>query len=98
MLSTTKFIDNPDHDGFVVAHTERFDGLVDLVTSMRNEGVQLHGSAEMKHVAEIPGIIIEQYCFQNGVKWDEFWADAKHIKRICNDPDLSYFRVAPGRV
>jgi hypothetical protein len=100
MLSTTKFIDNPDRpDEFVVAHTARFDGLVDLVGKMRNENVRFFGnSTEMRHVAEIPGILIEQYCFNNGVSWAEFWADSKHIKQMCNDPDLAYFRVAPGRV
>lgn len=101
MLSTTQFLDNPDRpDEFVVAHTARFDGLVDLVGKMRNEGIELMGGPgkEMRHVAEIPGIVVEQYCFQNGVSWAEFWADDKHIKRMCNDPDLAYFRVAPGRV
>ena len=100
MLSTTQFLDNPDRpDEFVVKHTARFDGLVDLVGKMRNEEVRFFkNDKEMRHVAEIPGIVIEQYCFQSGVSWAEFWADDKHIKKICNDPDLAYFGVTPGRV
>jgi hypothetical protein len=94
--TTTEFIANPDKDETVVVHTERFDGLVDMVKALSNEG--FHGTKEMRHVAEIPGIIIEQYCFQTGVSWAEFFADPKHIKAICNDPAFAYLRVAPGRV
>lgn len=94
--SVTEFIANPDKDETVIVHTETFDGLVDITKAMANEG--LHGSKEMRHVANIPGIIIEQYCFTHGVSWAEFWTDNKHIKAICNDPAFAYLRVAPGEV
>lgn len=94
--TTTEFISDPDSDRTVVAHTERFDGLVDTVKAMANEG--MHGSKEMKLMAVVPGIIIEQYCFMTGISWAEFFADKKHIKALCNDPAFAYLRVAPGEV
>lgn len=96
MSSTTEYLHNPDRDETVVAHTERFDGLLDHNAELR--ATQQYGEADMRHVANIPGIIIEQYCLTTGVSWAEFFADNKHIKTILNDPQFAYFRVAPGRV
>jgi hypothetical protein len=95
-MNKTEFISNPDKDETVIAHTVNFDGLIDRNKALANEG--FHGSKEMRHVAEIPGIVIEQYCFTRGVSWAEFWADQKHIKAILNDSDMAYFRIAPGKV
>lgn len=96
MTSWNEVFANPDRDETIVAHTERFDGLLDVVGALRNEGG--HGTKEMRLMALLPGIVIEQYCYINQVQWSEFFADSKHIKRLCNDPDMAYFRVAPGRV
>lgn len=93
---TTEFISNPDKDETVIKHTSDFGNMLDVVTAMRNEG--LHGSDDMKLMALVPGIVIEQYCFVNKVTWDEFFRDPKHIKALCNDPDNAYWRVAPGVV
>lgn len=93
---TTEFIANPDKDETVVVHTAEFGDMVDTVTALRNEGY--HGSEEMKLVAILPGIVIEQYCFVNHVSWEEFWSDPKHVKALCNDSANAYWRVAPGRV
>lgn len=96
MHSTTEFIAHPDKDETVVVHTARFDGLLDHNAELR--ATQQYGDKDMRHVANIPGIVIEQYCFLRGVSWQDFFRDPKHIKAICNDPDMAYFRVAPGEV
>ncbi len=96
MTTTTQFIADPDRDQTIIAHTERFDGLLDHNAELR--ATQQFGDKEMRHVANIPGIIIEAYCFQTGVSWSEFWSDQKHMKVILNDPQFSLFRIHPGRV
>lgn len=96
MSSITEFIANPDKDETVIAHTATFDGLLDHNAELR--ATRQFGDSEMRHVANIPGIVIEQYCLMRGVTWMEVFKDPKHIKAICNDPDLAYFRVAPGEV
>lgn len=96
MHSTTDFIANPDKDETVVVHTARFDGLLDHNAELR--ATRQFGDKDMKHVANIPGIVIEAYCFRIGITWQEFFRDPKHVKSICNDPDMSFFRVAPGKV
>ena len=94
--TTTEFISHPDKDETVVVHTSDFGDMLDMVSALRNE--ELTGSKDMKLMAVLPGIMIEQYCFVNGVSWAEFFQDPKHVKALCNDPDNAYWRVAPGRV
>ena len=94
--SVQQVISHPDKDQTVIVHTERFDGLLDHVAELRNTGK--HGSKEMRHVAEIPGIMIEDYCYKIGISFEEFFAEQKHMKALLNDPAMAYFRVAPGKV
>lgn len=92
----TNVISDPDKDQTIIVHTERFDGLLDHNAELR--ATKEFGSSEFRHVANIPGILIENYCYQKGISWQEFFKEKQHIKNMCNDPDLAYFRVAPGKV
>lgn len=58
----------------------------------------LTGDQEMQHLAEFPGVLIEQYCHQNGIEWDEWFQNPVHARRMLNDPDLAHFRVKRSRV
>jgi hypothetical protein len=57
-----------------------------------------HGSSEFKHAAKLPREAIEAYCNNLRISFEEFMRDRKHIKAMCNDPDLRDFRIWPGRV
>jgi len=61
-----------------------------------NEG--LHGSSDMKHAARIPAVIVEKYCNDNGITYRDFMNGREHIRRMLNDPSLSYFRIWKGAV
>lgn len=56
------------------------------------------GNAEFRHAANVPGIVIEQYCQSNGIRFDEFMGDPAHIRRLLNDPDLAGFRIWTGKI
>lgn len=58
----------------------------------------LTGSRDMRHLAEFPGYLIEQYCNQKGIGWDEWFQNPVHARVMLNDPDLSHFRVSVGKV
>ena len=57
-----------------------------------------HGTNEMKLAASIPYVMVEKYINDNGITFAEFMANQDHIKRVCNDPAMSHFRIWPGRV
>jgi hypothetical protein len=95
-ISKTDFFSDPDKEEVVAVHNMRFDGLVDAVKSLANEG--FHGSKEMKLVAVFPPGLPEHCCKVWGITWAEFWSDQKWIKKMLNDPMFADFRVAPGRV
>lgn len=56
------------------------------------------GDKEMRPLATIPGIIIQQYCNEQGVSFAEFMRNPVHATRMLNDPALRDFRIHPGRV
>lgn len=59
---------------------------------------QLPGELEVRVLAEVPGIIVEKWCNDHGIAFDEFMRDPALQTRMLNDPELRYFRVSPGRV
>lgn len=63
---------------------------------MHNEGQ--HGSSEMRLAADIPYVIAEKYCNDNGVTFAEFMSNPVHIKRVVMNPDNAMFRVWKGAI
>lgn len=96
-ISKNEFISNPDKDETVVAHTSFFDGFVDAVKGLSNEGH--HGGKDMRLMALYPPHLPELFCQTRGISWEEFWGadNQKWIKEMLNDPMLSDFRVHKGR-
>lgn len=58
----------------------------------------LTGDKEMQHLAEFPGYLIQQYCDQKGIGWDEWFQNPVHARAMLNDPDLRDFRIKRSRV
>lgn len=54
------------------------------------------GSSEMRHAARIPNVIIEKYCNENRVTFQEVMNNPIHFKRMCNDPANAAFRIWKG--
>lgn len=61
-------------------------------------GVGATGSGDMKHVARVPGFIVQQYINLNGITFAEFMRDPRHAERLLEDPALKAFRVWEGRI
>ena len=70
--------------------------ILEHARSLHNVGA--HGSSDMKHAASLPMVVIEQYCNRQGITFDEFMREKKHVRAMLNDPDLKGFRIWPGRV
>lgn len=54
------------------------------------------GTSEMKHAARIPNVVVEAYCNEQGVSFEQFMADPVHIKRVVQDPKNDAFRIWKG--
>jgi hypothetical protein len=84
-------------DGALVTGTvQDCTPILEHTQSLHNEG--LHGSSELKHAAKLPVVLVERYCNLNGITFADFMQGKEHIRRMLNDPDLSGFRIWPGRV
>jgi hypothetical protein len=70
--------------------------IVEAVKTQQVEGVT--GSADMKLAAKLPLVIVERYLNDHNITMHEFLNNKEHVKRMCNDPSLSAFRVWRGKL
>lgn len=70
--------------------------IAERAQAMHNAGMV--GSSEVKHAASIPMVMIEKYCNERGVTFQEFMQNKSHIRFMLNDPALAAFRIWKGRV
>jgi hypothetical protein len=83
----------------VIVHTESaasVHGVMETCKALQLNGIT--GEKEMRHLAEFPGYLIQQYCDQKGIQWAEWFQNPAHARAMLNDPDLAYFRVHRGSV
>ena len=84
-------------DDQIVAYSEQLlDPILDRVQELRDIGHV--GGSDMKHAARIPNVLIEKYCNDTGITFQEWVNNPVHIKRMLNDPQNEPFRVWKGRV
>jgi hypothetical protein len=88
-----------DNGNLVAVREESADhaiGVMEACKALQSCGMT--GSREMKHLAEFPGFLIEKYCNDNGIEWNEWFQNPVHARRMLNDPALAYFRIDTSRV
>lgn len=91
----TRMLEGADHQ-FAIQRTQDVEPILDYTREMAAIGAG--NGADMKHAAEIPMIVVEQYMQRTGITFREFCESQEHIKAIVNDPALAAFRIWDGRV
>ena len=91
----TRFLEGADNT-FQVVRSQDVNPIVDYAKGMQAMG--LTGSKDMKHAAEIPMVVVENYMSRLGINFEEFCASQEHGKALLNDPALASFRIWEGRV
>lgn len=86
-----------DLDGGIAIETvQDVEPILKACRALRDAGAG--GSGEMRLAASFPMVVVETYCNTRGISFRDFMADPKHAEAMCNDPDLSKFRIWEGRV
>lgn len=94
-MIATQMIEGADNT-FAIQRTQDFEPILDYTKGMNALG---YGNGkDVKHAAEIPMVIVENYMARTGITFHEFCNSQEHIKAIVNDPSLQAFRVWEGRV
>lgn len=83
-------------NGLTIQRVQDVEPILDGTHARRVAGMT--GSSEMRHAASLPMVVVEAYCNDKGVTFQEFMADPSHVKTMLNDPALSAFRVWEGQV
>jgi hypothetical protein len=91
----TRFLEGADHT-YQILRTQDVTPIVDYTKGMNAAG--LGNGKDMKHAAEIPMVVVENYMARTGITFEEFCNSQEHVKAIVNDPALQAFRVWEGRV
>jgi len=83
-------------DRLVIGRSQDCTAILEDAVHRHNEG--LHGTADVKHAARIPEVIVEKYCNDHKISFHEFMGDEVHIKRLVEHPDNSMFRIWKGKL
>jgi len=70
--------------------------IIDEVARIKQVSNGMSKSGELAHVGRIPAVIVEKYCTELGITFQEFLQDKTHINRIVSNPDYSRFRIWEG--
>lgn len=83
-------------NGLTIQRVQDVEPILDGTHARRIAGMT--GSSEMRHAASLPMVVVEAYCNDKGITFQEFMADQQHVKCMLNTPELRAFRVWEGRV
>jgi hypothetical protein len=83
-------------DGFAINRVQDVEPILAFTKGQR--GNRDVGSTEMRHAASLPMVLVEAYCNDKHITFEQFMADETHVKIMLNDPALKYFRIWEGRV
>lgn len=83
-------------DTLIERRSEDVEPHLEQAKALRSCG--LVGSSEMRHAAQFPASVVENYCTRMGITLHEWMANPAHVKNMLNDPELSGFRIWEGRV
>lgn len=81
-------------DRLVIGRSQDCTPILEDAKRRHNDGA--HGTSDVKHAARLPNVIVEKYCNEQGISFQEFMADPVHIKRLVQHPDNSMFRIWKG--
>lgn len=96
-LGNTQSVIALNNDGSLTTGTiQDCTPIVERAKALHNIGYT--GTADMKLAASIPFVIVEKYCNDNHVSFQDFMNSADHKKRLLNDPANGSFRVWKGQV
>jgi hypothetical protein len=92
----TRFHYAHDTDTTAIERIQDCTPIVEHATALRHEGI--HGDKEMRHAARFPMVVVERYCNEKGITFEEWMGNPEHAKAMLNDSALAAFRVWEGRV
>lgn len=78
----------------IIARSQDCTPIAEYAKAQHNAG--FHGSSEVKHAARIPNVIVEKYCNEQRITFEQFMGDPVHIRRVVQNPDNDAFRIWKG--
>jgi len=83
-------------DRLIVKRTQDVEPILELNKKLQNENDGYTPSRNMRRVASIPNVVLEQWMKEGVDVFDKNCREA--VRRKLNDPEWMWLRTAPGRL
>ncbi len=97
-MSEVRTLGLVEDDKLVIHRVQDVEPILERAKTLHNEGACWSQDREFVHAASIPNVIVEAYCNQHGITFEEWMGNEEHQRRVLNDPSLGHFRIWKGRV
>lgn len=82
----------------VINRAQDVEPILEFAKQAALEGSGYSPSRELKHVAEFPFVLVEQYISNKRITMQEFMTNPEHIRAMLNDPDLAAFNIEKNTI
>lgn len=98
---TTRF--EIENDSFKVIRSQDVESILEANKEQQNDSAFRNGwseSGDMKHVASIPLVIVEEWCKEAGIPKKEIFGRRMQevIRKKLNDPENKFLRTGLGEI
>lgn len=91
-----RFVYDAENDVLRHERTQDVQPFLEQNRRLQNDGDGYSQSRELRRIASIPNIVVEQWMQQGVNIFDE--ADWPKIAALLDSPEYAYLRTAPGRI
>lgn len=85
-------------DRAVIERVQDVEPVLDYNARLRQVTDGYNKARDMKHVAEVPMVLIEKWANEAGISVAEWMADPENMRRQLNDPANKFLRIGQGRL
>jgi len=94
----TTYKHDPIEDKLYIGREQDVEPFLEANKRSYNSSGKQFKSESFNHVARIPVIVLEKWCRDHGIKYEEIMNNDKLLKQFLNDPENKFLRTKPGRI
>lgn len=89
-----------DHgaDRLVIERVQDVEPILDNNARLRQISDGYNKARDMKHVAEVPMVLVEKWAAEDGISVAAWMMDPENMRRRLNDPANKFLRIGGGKL
>lgn len=94
----TKYHYDHENDRLYIERVQDVEPYLEHLAKIRQVSDGVSKSGDLRYAGTIPDVIVEKYCNEQRITYEEFIKNPEHHRRILNNPDFSKLRVWRGKL